>query len=131
MLAKCLKFTRDVGTWRVSGAVVINRNGEMTSVSGKVMLEQDYRSVTRHAGGTCTDLPLNKVNVMCAYVNVMCVCAKVNVMCVCVCAYMRTHVTSLRMHGLNIYIECACIHMRAGVCHKGIRDSSCKFSVEK
>ena len=43
--------------------LVINRGGRMTSQSGRVMQEQDYRAVTRHASGACTNVPLTQVAV--------------------------------------------------------------------
>jgi len=41
--------------------LVINRGGQMTSQSGRVMREQDYRAVTRHVTNSCSNLPLTQV----------------------------------------------------------------------
>uniref|UniRef100_A0A7S4P489 HECT-type E3 ubiquitin transferase n=1 Tax=Guillardia theta TaxID=55529 RepID=A0A7S4P489_GUITH len=43
--------------------LVVNRGGKMTSQSGRVMHEVDYRAVTRHVSNSCSHLPLLKVPV--------------------------------------------------------------------
>ncbi|KAJ1486132.1 hypothetical protein T484DRAFT_1790788 [Baffinella frigidus] len=44
-------------------SLVVNRDGKMTSMSGSVMQEEDYRAVTRHVHNSCSNLPLTKVPV--------------------------------------------------------------------
>jgi len=41
--------------------LIINRGGQMTSQSGRVMREQDYRAVTRHVSNACSNLPLTQI----------------------------------------------------------------------
>ena len=41
--------------------LIINRGGQMTSQSGRVMREEDYRAVTRHVTNACSNLPLTQV----------------------------------------------------------------------
>jgi hypothetical protein len=41
--------------------LIINRGGQMTSQSGRVMREQDYRAVTRHVTNACSNLPLTQI----------------------------------------------------------------------
>mmetsp|Transcript_36383 Transcript_36383/g.82056 ORF Transcript_36383/g.82056 Transcript_36383/m.82056 type:complete len:1588 (-) Transcript_36383:29-4792(-) len=43
--------------------LIVNRGGKMTSQSGRVMHEVDYRAVTRHVSNSCSHLPLLKVPV--------------------------------------------------------------------